>query len=531
MNTDTLVCRTLSLLLFAFTVLTISSCAPVSTPTAIPQSVTVTATRTPTRVPTPTRPPNTPTSTPTSTATPSPVVGTVTDVLRVRGGPNTDSPILARLDPGTTLTFLARSFDGKWLVIAYPPGSNQVAWVSSDIINVVGSTNDLPVAQNTATPTIAPASAPIVAQVTPTVAPPDSAIEFLNRANFVREANNLAPYKWSSLLAASAKHHSEDMARTGIVDSTGSDNSTPEQRIDDAGYSTEQAGENVYGGTGSIDDIWTYWFEDATSQANVLSPNFTEMGIGIVEGAGKTYYTIDFASPALATKTRTPTPTIPVADPCSPISGQEYGILQLMSGATERPAELHSDLNLGLRGYVATNASRALVDFESANNLGVPQLRGLFVNKRLPVILRAYQVNGWEWSGNVKGPPIDNPVVSMLGLQTTIGEPLSTPRTGVDIGDGYAAMVLYASANRITLKYTREDHVSNGYTVYVENVCVEPTLLALYQKSDGPKRNYLPALRAGQPIGRATGSEIMIAVRNKGNFADPRSRRDWWTGQ
>ncbi|MCL7454490.1 MAG: hypothetical protein M8467_15740, partial [Anaerolineae bacterium] len=66
------------------------------------------------------------------------------------------------------------------------------------------------------------------------------------------------------------------------------------------------------------------------------------------------------------------------------------------------------------------------------------------------------------------------------------------------------------------------------YTVHVENVCVEPSLLALYRQWDAAGRVRLPALRGGQPFGRARGTEIGVAIRDSGTFMDPRSRKDWW---
>jgi hypothetical protein len=89
-------------------------------------------------------------------------------------------------------------------------------------------------------------------------------------------------------------------------------------------------------------------------------------------------------------------------------------------------------------------------------------------------------------------------------------------------------LVLYASTNRITIKYTNNDNVEQGYTLHVENVCVEPRLLALYQALNSAGRGRLPALRAGQAFGRALGSEIGVAIRDYGTFMDPRSRKDWW---
>jgi hypothetical protein len=74
--------------------------------------------------------------------------------------------------------------------------------------------------------------------------------------------------------------------------------------------------------------------------------------------------------------------------------------------------------------------------------------------------------------------------------------------------------------------------VIQGYTIHVEDVWVEPDLVALYHQGDDQNgRTYLPALAAGQPFGRAMGNEIGIVIRDNGSFMDPRSRKDWWQGR
>ncbi len=67
--------------------------------------------------------------------------------------------------------------------------------------------------------------------------------------------------------------------------------------------------------------------------------------------------------------------------------------------------------------------------------------------------------------------------------------------------------------------------------MHLENVCVEPGLLALYARWNNQGRKQLPALRAGQTIGTARGPEIGVAIRDTGSFMDPRSRKDWWQGR
>jgi hypothetical protein len=160
-----------------------------------------------------------------------------------------------------------------------------------------------------------------------------------------------------------------------------------------------------------------------------------------------------------------------------------------------------------------------------------PQLPGLFADKRTPVFSNVYRVNQWDWGRNARGGPIGDFEVTLAGLVAKPGETVHVPPSGYSIGQGYAVLVLYADTQRITLKYTGEDSVVNGYAVHVEGVCVEPNLLALYERMNAAGRGQLPALRAGQALGRARENEIQVAVRDTGRFMDPRTRKDWWRGR
>ena len=216
---------------------------------------------------------------------------------------------------------------------------------------------------------------------------------------------------------------------------------------------------------------------------------------------------------------------------CQPIPGESYGTLSVNPPPTDRPAEEHADLNLALRGYTPTDAFKGLVDYNGGGEPNAPQLPGLFADKRTGVFNSVYQVYDWDWGCNCRGDPLTNWPVTLAGLATTPGETIHVPDSGYSIGSGYEVLVLYATAERITLKYTRNDNVILGYTLHVENICVEPRLLALYQASDSAGRGRLPALRAGQALGYARGGEIGVAIRDNGTFMDPRSRADWWRGR
>jgi hypothetical protein len=122
----------------------------------------------------------------------------------------------------------------------------------------------------------------------------------------------------------------------------------------------------------------------------------------------------------------------------------------------------------------------------------------------------------------------------LAGFVTTRGEAIYIPERGPEIyGGGYKVLVLYAEETRITLNYTRQDTVENGYTVHLEDVCVDPNLLALYRAqtdANGWHTGQLPALRNNQALGTALNTEIKVVIRDRGTFMDPRSRKDWWQG-
>ena len=224
-------------------------------------------------------------------------------------------------------------------------------------------------------------------------------------------------------------------------------------------------------------------------------------------------------------------PLVARANVCQPIPGESYGDFPVNGPPTNPPAEEHPDLNLALLGYELTDAYKGLVDFSGGSDPNAPQLPGLFADNRTPTFSAVYQLYGWDWEHNHRGPLITSPEVTLVGMAVTPGETIHVPSSGYTIGGGYEVLVLYASTERITLKYTSDDHVVWGYTLHVENVCVEPSLLALYQSWNEAGRSRLPALRAGQAFGRARGSEIGVAIRDTGSPMDPRSRKDWWQGR
>jgi hypothetical protein len=235
---------------------------------------------------------------------------------------------------------------------------------------------------------------------------------------------------------------------------------------------------------------------------------------------------------ALVIKNPRPTQT---PDPCQqPIPGATYGSLAIEGSVTDRPAEGHADLNLALRGYTpASGEYVGLLDNCSAvpDDWKAPQLRGLFGDHRRPTFTGVYWVHQWDWGCNCRSWDVERrwgPSFATLG--TASGEILYVPDSGytIDAAQNYETLVLYAAADRITLKYTREDNVVRGYTLHLENVCVDPALLTLYASLNAQGRAVLPALQPGRPFARARGSWIGLSIRDSGEWMDPRHCADWW---
>jgi hypothetical protein len=243
------------------------------------------------------------------------------------------------------------------------------------------------------------------------------------------------------------------------------------------------------------------------------------------------------AEPAAITKDYLP--IISRAGVCG--NGEAYGTMNVPPPVTDRPAHLHGDINFALRSYSATTGTKALIVINGPTDAGAPQLDSLFASDRYPGIKNNYRAHHWIWpsSGGAqphgnRGGAITEPSVTTIGLQVTPNETIHVPDSNYQISGPpsatYNALVLYAESTRITLKYTSEDSVVSGYTIHIENVCVDPNLVALYQSMNSAGRDFLPALRHGQAIGRAMSDELIVAIRDTGAFMDPRSCKDWWKG-
>lgn len=126
--------------------------------------------------------------------------------------------------------------------------------------------------------------------------------DVLTAINSYRASNGLPSYTLNPLLTKAAQAHSADMACNNLFTHAGSDGSTPTSRVAISGYSASNVSENVYGsypplsGQGTV----TWWATDQTDprhNQNLVSAQFTEIGIGYSFFNNFGYYVVVFAKP------------------------------------------------------------------------------------------------------------------------------------------------------------------------------------------------------------------------------------------
>ncbi|MFB0614679.1 CAP domain-containing protein [Streptomyces sp. AGS-58] len=146
-----------------------------------------------------------------------------------------------------------------------------------------------------ATPS-APASAVPSAPSTPTPTAAASGVtaEIVRLVNAERAKVGCQALTLDSALTKAAQTHSADMAAHQNMSHTGSDGSSPGDRITAAGYAWSGYGENVAYGYGTAEQVMAGWMASPGHRANILDCSFQEIGVGLAQPGS--YWTQDFAT-------------------------------------------------------------------------------------------------------------------------------------------------------------------------------------------------------------------------------------------
>ena len=125
--------------------------------------------------------------------------------------------------------------------------------------------------------------------------------EFYQQVTQVRLSTGLPPLDWSTPLSQAAQRHADDMAANQLIDTTGSDGSTPRQRVREAGYHAWHDGllvsEVIWVGLGSAEHALN-WFRNAPEHWTLfVDSQYREMGVGYAaDDGGVHYYVVNFGS-------------------------------------------------------------------------------------------------------------------------------------------------------------------------------------------------------------------------------------------
>jgi len=111
---------------------------------------------------------------------------------------------------------------------------------------------------------------------------------------------------WNERLANAGIAHSRNMIENGFIAHNDPEGQDVGDRILTQGYVWETSGENITVGPDTIVEAMSAWMNSPIHCANMMSPSFTEVGVGVVaDGNGRKYWTMVLASPVEAEEIET----------------------------------------------------------------------------------------------------------------------------------------------------------------------------------------------------------------------------------
>jgi len=121
--------------------------------------------------------------------------------------------------------------------------------------------------------------------------------------NALRAEHGLAPLAVDMALSQAAESHSRDMADNEVFGHRGSDGEGVGARVRAAGYDWAAVGENIAAGQDTPAEVVNAWFASPGHRANILSDDFTAIGVGFVadtdgDGYGEYWTQVFAATPA-----------------------------------------------------------------------------------------------------------------------------------------------------------------------------------------------------------------------------------------
>ena len=102
--------------------------------------------------------------------------------------------------------------------------------------------------------------------------------------NQMRSQNGLSPLTIDTNLSIKARIKSSDMKTNNYFSHTSPTYGSPFQMMQRLGIAYKSAGENIAKGYTTAEAVVNAWMNSASHRANILSTNYTSIGIGYVDG-------------------------------------------------------------------------------------------------------------------------------------------------------------------------------------------------------------------------------------------------------
>lgn len=114
--------------------------------------------------------------------------------------------------------------------------------------------------------------------------------QVVSLVNAERAKHGLQPLRENWELSRVARFKSNDMRDSNYFSHTSPTYGSPHQMIRDFGLSYRASGENIAAGQTSAQAVFNSWMNSTGHRQNILSANYTEIGVGYSQGGSYGHY-------------------------------------------------------------------------------------------------------------------------------------------------------------------------------------------------------------------------------------------------
>jgi len=244
--------------------------------------------------------------------------------------------------------------------------------------------------------------------------------------NAARASNNLPTLQVSPLLTEAAQEKANDMAKNNYFAHTSPAGLTPWYWFGNVGYDFTYAGENLAVDFSDSQDVTTAWLNSPEHRANIMSANFTQVGIAIATGTFEGHQAVYVAEEFGA-----PSPLMVAAPTLAAVAAKtEASSLTNLTVAT--PAATPTAKSVAVLGKtVAVAPSAPTTMVESASETSSSQQMFVSVKSASPLPISVVVATTGPAS-NVVSAPISAPAPQYAPQTNVVEQAIANPRASIN---------------------------------------------------------------------------------------------------